>query len=127
VESDPTRVCELLVGLPDVNVLGVEDDPGVPLQVHVESRVEGPWASPLSAEVVLYAASASPSRYFSNVSGSYSAGERIPFGLVACLCQPVGIMAWRLKVEWSRGGIQSGRGVVGEAGDPTRWPCRPIA
>jgi hypothetical protein len=28
VEVDPTRVCELLVGLPDVNVLGVIDDPG---------------------------------------------------------------------------------------------------
>lgn len=28
MEVDPTRVCELLVGLPDVNVLGVIDDPG---------------------------------------------------------------------------------------------------
>jgi hypothetical protein len=25
VETDPIRVCELIVGLPDVNVLGVED------------------------------------------------------------------------------------------------------
>jgi hypothetical protein len=29
VESDPTRVCELLVGLPAVNVLGVDDEPDV--------------------------------------------------------------------------------------------------
>jgi hypothetical protein len=33
VEVDPTRVCELLVGLPDVNVLGVIDDPGGALWV----------------------------------------------------------------------------------------------
>jgi hypothetical protein len=25
VETNPIRVCELLVGLPDVNVLGVDD------------------------------------------------------------------------------------------------------
>jgi transposase len=37
VESDATRMCELLVGLPDVIVLGVVDRPG-PLVVHVESR-----------------------------------------------------------------------------------------
>ena len=29
VESDPTRVCELLVGLPAVKVLGVDDEPDV--------------------------------------------------------------------------------------------------
>ena len=28
LETDPTRMCELLVGLPDVNVDGVEDWPG---------------------------------------------------------------------------------------------------
>ena len=31
-------MCELLVGLPDVNVLGVGDIPGGPLRVHVELR-----------------------------------------------------------------------------------------
>jgi transposase len=36
VESDATRMCELLVGLPDVVVLGVVDGDG-PLVVHVES------------------------------------------------------------------------------------------
>ena len=30
-------MCELLVGLPDVNVLAIEDRPGGPLGVHVEN------------------------------------------------------------------------------------------
>ncbi len=38
MERDPTRMCELLVGLPDVNVLGIDDVPGEPLRVHVELR-----------------------------------------------------------------------------------------
>ena len=38
MECDPTRVCELLVGLPDVNVLGVDDADDAPLVVHVEQR-----------------------------------------------------------------------------------------
>ena len=42
VELDPTRMCELLVGLPDVNVLAVEDRPGGPLGVHVETRGRRP-------------------------------------------------------------------------------------
>ena len=36
MESDATRMCELLIGLPDVTVLGIVDEPG-PLVVHVES------------------------------------------------------------------------------------------
>ena len=36
MEVDPTRMCELLVGLPEMNVLGVEDRLGGPLAVHVE-------------------------------------------------------------------------------------------
>ena len=36
-------MCELLVGLPEVNVLGVEDQPPEPLRVHVESRVDQAW------------------------------------------------------------------------------------
>jgi len=36
VITDPIRMCELLVGLPDVNVLAVEDE--TPLRVHVELR-----------------------------------------------------------------------------------------
>ena len=43
MECNPTRVCELLVGLPEVNVLGVDDDCGGLLRVHVEARVERVW------------------------------------------------------------------------------------
>ena len=36
METDPIRMCELLVGLPEVRVLGVErPDDGSPLVVHV--------------------------------------------------------------------------------------------
>jgi transposase len=38
VVSDATRICELLVGLPDVTVLGVIDHVGGPIEVRVESR-----------------------------------------------------------------------------------------
>ena len=37
MQSDPTRTCELLVGLPEVNVLGIDDVVGEPLRVHIES------------------------------------------------------------------------------------------
>ena len=39
---DPTRVCELLVGLGDVTVLGAVDEPAGPVVVHVETRYERP-------------------------------------------------------------------------------------
>ena len=42
MECDPTRVCELLVGLGDVEVLGVEDEAGEPLGVHIRRRAERP-------------------------------------------------------------------------------------
>lgn len=35
---DPTRMCELLVGLPDVNVLAVVDMPGEAWRVVIETR-----------------------------------------------------------------------------------------
>jgi transposase len=35
-------MCELLVGLPEVNVLGIEDVPGEPLRVHIEARTGRP-------------------------------------------------------------------------------------
>ena len=38
MEVDPTRMCELLVGLPDVTVLGVDDERDGPMVVHIESR-----------------------------------------------------------------------------------------
>ena len=40
MESEPTRMCELLVGLPEVNVLGIDDVAGDPLRVHVEVTVD---------------------------------------------------------------------------------------
>ena len=42
MECDPTRVCELLVGLGDVEVLSVVDDEGEPLGVHVRCRATRP-------------------------------------------------------------------------------------
>ena len=42
MECDPTRVCERLVGLGDVEVLGVDDEAGEPLGVHVRRRVPRP-------------------------------------------------------------------------------------
>jgi transposase len=32
-------MCELLVGLPDVNVLGIDEQPGLPLQIRVETKL----------------------------------------------------------------------------------------
>ena len=42
MEVDPTRVCELLVGLGDVEVLGVEGDADKPLRVHIRLRAPRP-------------------------------------------------------------------------------------
>lgn len=42
MECDPARVCELLVGLPAVKVLGVVDRHDAPIGVHVETREERP-------------------------------------------------------------------------------------
>jgi transposase len=41
VETNPIRMCELLVGLPEVNVLGVEEPLSVPVRVH-DRRVGRP-------------------------------------------------------------------------------------
>lgn len=38
METNATRMCALLVGLPDVTVLAVDDRPGEALRVHVETR-----------------------------------------------------------------------------------------
>lgn len=44
METNATRMCALLVGLPDINVLAVDDqEPGLPIKVHVESRPEPAW------------------------------------------------------------------------------------
>ena len=38
METEPTRMCELLVGLPEVHVLGIEEPPGALLRIHIETR-----------------------------------------------------------------------------------------
>ena len=45
METDPTRMCELLVGLPEVNVLGIEELIEGPLLVHIEARGDRPGCS----------------------------------------------------------------------------------
>lgn len=42
MECDPTRICQILVGLPEVSILGVEDVPGTPLVVHIEAQEQPP-------------------------------------------------------------------------------------
>ena len=42
MEENPTRICELLVGLGDVEVLGVDDAPGAPSGVHIGTRASRP-------------------------------------------------------------------------------------
>ena len=42
MEVDPTRMCELLVGLPAINVLGIDDERDDMVVVHIESRGERP-------------------------------------------------------------------------------------
>ncbi len=42
MECDPTRVCERLVGLGDVEVLGIDDESGEPLRVHIRRRTSRP-------------------------------------------------------------------------------------
>jgi transposase len=53
VECDPTRVCELLVGLPDVNVLGVDDERDALIVVHVETGGVRPSCASCSGAVVI--------------------------------------------------------------------------
>lgn len=53
MELDPTRMCGLLVGLPDVNVLAVVDVAGEPLRVHVEAREPRPACPSCAGEVVV--------------------------------------------------------------------------
>ena len=50
---NPIRVCELLVGLPAVNVLGVEDVADGPLRVHVETRGSRPRCAECGAYPVV--------------------------------------------------------------------------
>ena len=49
METNATRMCERLVGLPDVNVLAVDDQPNAPIVVHIESRLERAWCASCGA------------------------------------------------------------------------------
>lgn len=40
METNATRMCALLVGLPAITVTGVDNDDGAPLRVHVETVAE---------------------------------------------------------------------------------------
>ena len=42
MDADPMRVCDLLVGLGDVEVLGVDDEDGAPLGVHIRRPATRP-------------------------------------------------------------------------------------
>ena len=42
MECDPTRVCELLMGLGDVEIVGVDDGAEGPLRVHIRGRAPRP-------------------------------------------------------------------------------------
>ena len=42
MECDPTRVCELLAGLGDVEIVGVDDGAEGPLRVHIRGRAPRP-------------------------------------------------------------------------------------
>ena len=53
MESNPTRACELLVGLPDVDVLGVVDVAGRPIEVYVETRGDRPSCPGCGGRVVV--------------------------------------------------------------------------
>lgn len=53
MEVDATRMCELLVGLPDVRVLGVDDVGGGPLVVHVEQVGDRPGCIGCGATAVV--------------------------------------------------------------------------
>jgi len=53
VELDATRMCELLSGLPAVTVLAVDDCPGQPLRVHIETRGDRPGCAGCGGRVVV--------------------------------------------------------------------------
>ncbi len=71
MERNPIRVCELLVGLPAVNVVGVEDvAPVEPLRVHVETRGSRPRCP--------------------QCSGRVGVKDRVPWSWSTCRVRPAG-------------------------------------
>jgi len=55
-------MCELLVGLPDVNVLGIDDEPGEPFAIHVECRGSRPRCAERGGPVVVKDCPVRPAR-----------------------------------------------------------------
>ena len=53
MECDPTSVCELLVGLPAITVLGVDDEHDGPLRVNIETRELRPSCAECAGAVVV--------------------------------------------------------------------------
>lgn len=53
MEVNPTRMCELFVGLPDVTVLAVDDQPELPIVVQIESRVDVAWCRTCGARAAI--------------------------------------------------------------------------
>jgi transposase len=53
VETDPTRMCELLVGLPEVVVLGIVDVPGESISIFVECCGERPVCTECGSDPVV--------------------------------------------------------------------------
>jgi transposase len=53
LQTDPMRMCELLVGLPDVTIDAVADEPGEPLVVHVSQRVDRPVCASCAVPAVV--------------------------------------------------------------------------
>jgi transposase len=53
VETNPTRMCELLIGLPEVTLRGVHDEPDGPIRVHVESRLDQGWCHECGARAAI--------------------------------------------------------------------------
>ncbi len=52
-EVDPTRMCELLVRLPEVTVLDVVEEVDGPLWVHIETRGQRPVCAGCGGAVVI--------------------------------------------------------------------------
>ena len=81
METDPTRMCELLIGLPEVRLLGVVDVVGEPMVIVVEQRTARPQCS--------------------SCGGPATVKERPPvsFADLPCFGRPVR-MVWR-KHRWA--------------------------
>ena len=88
--TDPIRMCELLVGLPEVNVLAVEDT--IPLKVHIELRnpsrrcpdcgERGDWKERRRVELVDLAVFGRPARLGVAQTPVDLCQRRLPTGVV---------------------------------------------